>query len=111
MSSRRRLFVVSVTLTTGIVAWMAAAGAQSTTAKSDLETLSEFNEVFQRLERQDRQAIEDGILLDKSTNARRQDTKLSIGSVDDQSDLPYSLDPTQDPNPPPGFGLNLKMNF
>lgn len=111
MARCHRLTVVSAALLTSLSLGASAAYAQSSTTKSDLEVSPDLSEVFERIERQDKQAKEDGMLLEKSQNTHRQDSKLSFGKVDDGSDLPYSLDPTVDPNPPPGFGLNLKMSF
>lgn len=104
MASSHRLLVLSAAVATGF-----AVGAPAF-SQTFIES-PEMTELFQRIERQDKQAAEDGLLLDKSKNARSQDTKLSIGSVEKTNDRPFSLDPTQDPNPMPGFGLNLKMNF
>ncbi len=111
MATCRCLTVMSAALVAGLSLGASAAFAQSTTTKSDLQTSPNLSEVFERIEKQDKQAASERLLIDKSKNARRQDTKLSFGSVDDGSDLPYSLDPRVNPDPMPGFGLNLKVDF
>jgi hypothetical protein len=80
--------------------------------------------VFQRLEQQDRQAREDGFVLENfpvqqlANDPRRKSMKLSFGEVGDGPDdsafndesSRYLLDPLTPIEAPP-VGLNLKLQF
>jgi hypothetical protein len=84
----------------------------------------DLSRVFQRLEQQDRQAREDGFVLESfpvhqpANDPRRKSMKLSFGEVggtsggsafDDDSSR-YLLDPLTPFEAPP-VGLNLKLQF
>lgn len=84
----------------------------------------DLSRVFQRLEQQDRQAREDGFVLESfpvqqlANDPRRKSMKLSIGEVggssggsafDDESSK-YLLDPLTPIDTPP-VGFNLKLQF
>jgi hypothetical protein len=84
----------------------------------------DLNRIIEKLERQERQAREDGFVLEHfkveqpQNDPRRKTMKLSIGEVGDASnDNPfaedrsiYLLDPLVPDDTPP-VGLNLKLQF
>jgi hypothetical protein len=84
----------------------------------------DLNLIIERLQQQDRQAREDGFVLESfkveqpANDPRRKSMKLSVGEVgDDFNDSPfeedrsnYLLDPLAPKERPP-VGLNLKLQF
>ncbi|HUE45129.1 MAG TPA: hypothetical protein VMO81_02650 [Aestuariivirgaceae bacterium] len=111
--------------TVRILASVAALGVCSGSGLAQVTDESEdLGLVFQRLEQQDRQAREDGFLLESfpvqqlANDPRRKSMTLSFGEVggtsggsafDDESSR-YLLDPLTPIEAPP-VGLNLKLQF
>ncbi len=110
--------------TVRILACVAALGVCSASGfaqgSDDREDLSR---VFERLEQQDRQAREDGFVLESfpvrqpENDPRRKSMKLSFGGVGDTDDSAfdedsskYLLDPLTPVETPP-VGLNLQLQF
>jgi hypothetical protein len=110
--------------TVRILASVAALGVCSATGFAQGSDESDLKRVFERLEQQDRQAREDGFVLESfpvrqsENDPRRKSMKLSFGEVggtsrgsafDDDSSR-YLLDPLTPIETPP-VGLNLKLQF
>lgn len=111
--------------TVRIMATVAALGVCSASGfaqgSDDREDLSR---VFERLQQQDRQAREDGFVLESFpvqqplNDPRRKSMKLSFGGIGDEPDdsafdddsSRYLLDPLTPVEAPP-VGLNLKLQF
>ena len=111
--------------TVRILAGVAALGLCSASGFAQVADESEdLRRVFQRLEQQDRQAREDGFVLESfpvrqlENDPRRKSMKLSFGEVGDGPDdsafdddsSKYLLDPLTPVETPP-VGLNLKLQF
>jgi hypothetical protein len=98
--------------------WHGSAAAQET------EPAKDMTRVFERLQQRDREAREDGFVLESfkveqpPNDPRRKSMKLSVGEVGDEPDgspfdekgSNYLLDPLTPYEPPP-VGLNLKLQF
>lgn len=98
--------------------WGGTGIAQDTAPAEDL------NRVFERLQQRDREAREDGFVLEsfpieqQPNDPRRKSMKLSVGEVGggpdgspfDEKGSNYLLDPLTPYEPPP-VGLNLKLQF
>ena len=111
--------------TVRILAGVAALGVSSAGAFAQVtDDREDLSRVFERLEQQDRQAREDGFVLENfpvrqpANDPRRKSMKLSFGEVggtsggsafDDDSSR-YLLDPLTPFEAPP-VGLNLKLKF
>jgi len=109
--------------TVRILASVAALGVCSASGYSQgSDDREDLSRVFERLEQQDRQAREDGFVLESfpvrqpENDPRRKTMKLSFGEVgdsgsafDDDSSR-YLLDPLTPVEAPP-VGLNLKLQF
>jgi hypothetical protein len=111
--------------TVRILASVAALGICSVSGLAQVaESPEDLSRVFERLERQDRQAREDGFVLESfpvrqpENDPRRKSMKLSFGEVggtsggsafDDESSR-YLLDPLTPVDTPP-VGFNLKLQF
>ncbi len=111
--------------TVRILAGVAALGVCSASGSAQVaDDREDFSRVFQRLEQQDRQAREDGFVLESfpvrqpENDPRRKSMKLSFGGIGDGSDdsafdddsSRYLLDPLTPVETPP-VGLNLKLQF
>lgn len=111
--------------TVQILAGIAALGACSTSGIAQgSDEAEDLSRVFERLEQQDRQAREDGFVLESfpvrqpENDPRRKSMKLSFGEVGDTPDdsafdddsSRYLLDPLTPIEAPP-VGLNLKLQF
>jgi hypothetical protein len=111
--------------TVRILAGIAALGVCSASGFAQTaDDREDLSRVFQRLEQQDRQAREDGFVLDSfpvrqsQNDPRRKSMKLSVGGIGDGSDdsafdddsSRYLLDPLTPVEMPP-VGLNLKLQF
>lgn len=111
--------------TVRILASVAALGVCSASGFAQVaDDREDLSHVFERLEQQDRQAREDGFLLESfpvqqpANDPRRKSMKLSFGEIGDGSDdsafddesSRYLLDPLTPIEAPP-VGLNLKLQF
>jgi hypothetical protein len=111
--------------TVRILASVAALGLWSGSGFAQVaETPEDLSRVFERLERQDRQARQDGFVLESfpvhqpENGPRRKSMKLSFGEVGgttrgsafDENRSNYLLDPLTPVEAPP-VGLNLKLQF
>lgn len=110
--------------TVRILAGVAALGVCSASGFAQVaESPEDLSQVFQRLEQQDRQAREDGFVLESfpvrqpENDPRRKTMKLSFGGVEDSGGSAfdddssrYLLDPLTPVDTPP-VGLNLKLQF
>ena len=111
--------------TVRILAGVAALGVCSASGFAQVaDEAEDLRRVFERLEQQDRQAREDGFVLESfpvqqpANDPRRKSMKLSFGEVggtsggsafDDDSSK-YLLDPLTPYEAPP-VGFNLKLQF
>lgn len=111
--------------TVRIVAGVAALGAYSASGFAQVaDDREDLARVFERLQQQDRQAREDGFVLESfpvrqpENDPRRKSMKLSFGEVGDTIDggafddgsSRYLLDPLTPVETPP-VGFNLKLQF
>jgi hypothetical protein len=111
--------------TVRILAGVAALGVCSASGFAQVaDEAEDLRRVFERLERQDRQAREDGFVLESfpvqqpANDPRRKSMKLSFGEVGGTSEdnafgdetSRYLLDPLTPIETPP-VGLNLKLQF
>jgi hypothetical protein len=111
--------------TVRILAGVAALGVCSASGLAQgVDDREDLSRVFQRLEQQDRQAREDGFVLESfpvqqpANDPRRKSMNLSFGEVggssggsafDDETSK-YLLDPLTPVDTPP-VGFNLKLKF
>ena len=116
MSMRTGLFLVAAV---GLIGMSGASGSAEDAREPD-----DLGLIIQRLEQQDRQAREDGLVLESfkveqpPNDPRRKSMKLSVGEVGGtdnpnpfEEDRPsYLLDPMTPIETPP-VGLNLKLQF
>lgn len=108
-----------------ILAGIAALGVCSASGFAQVaEQPKDMKRVFERLQQQDRQAREDGFVLESfpvqqpENDPRRKSMKLSFGEVGDTTDdsafdddsSRYLLDPLTPVEAPP-VGFNLKLQF
>ena len=111
--------------TVRILSGVAALGVCSASGFAQVaEQPKDMKRVFERLQQQDRQAREDGLVLENfpvqqpENDPRRKSMKLSFGGIGDGSDdsafeddsSKYLLDPLTPVEAPP-VGLNLKLQF
>jgi hypothetical protein len=115
--SGRALWILATAAALGL--WAASGFAQQAEWSAQ-----DLNRVIEKLERQEKQAREDGFVLEHfkveqpQNDPRRKTMKLSIGEVGGgSSDKPfaedrsiYLLDPLAPDDAPP-VGLNLKLQF
>jgi hypothetical protein len=107
-----------------MLAAVAVLGSWSGSAVARESEPEDLNRIIQRLEQKDRQAREDGFVLEsfpveqQPNDPRRKSMKLSVGEVGgepegspfDEKGSNYLLDPLTPYEPPP-VGLNLKLQF
>jgi hypothetical protein len=126
MVGGHRHVIIIAALLAGVASGIGAPRAQSPKPFPSPSSEADLTALIERIQNQDKEAAQDGFLLQQFRGAPRsgargsQVLKLSLGEVgskdeaspfDNDPDPRFTYDPIADPDPMPGVGLNLKMKF